>query len=241
MAKQPRYRTIANSIKDLIKQGEFAPGDAISTEAELCKIFGVSRVTVRQALKKLIEEDVLESIQGSGTYVKQALVDYDIYQMTGFEEKFDTSSRHSHSDVLEFTITKPNKNITNTLQLTDNEKVYYIKRVRFIDKKAITLEETWLPLRLFPDLTYETMQGSKYYYIEHMKKMVIDRSEQEILAVMPNKDVCTHLAIPMEQPIIEKISIGYLIDGTRFEYSRNFFKSSEYKFTLTAKRKSIKI
>ncbi|SES67492.1 GntR family transcriptional regulator [Thorsellia anophelis] len=240
MAKQPMYRVIANSIKEQIKRGELAPGDAIFTEAELCNIFSVSRVTVRQAIKNLIEERVLESIQGSGTYVKKALVDYDIYQMTGFEEKFDTSSQHTHSEILKFEIIKPNKNITNTLQLTEEDKVYYVKRVRFIDKKAITLEETWLPLKLFPDLTYEIMQGSKYHYIEQIKKLVIDRSEQEILAVMPREDVCTHLDIPIEQPIIEKITIGYLESGVIFEYSRNFFKSSEYKFTLTAKRKSLR-
>lgn len=47
--------------------------------------------------------------------------------------------------------------------------------------KAVALEETWMPLALFPDLTWQVMENSKYHFIEEVKKMVIDRSEQEII------------------------------------------------------------
>lgn len=239
MAKQPIYRHIANHIQSQISEGHLSAGDAISTEAELCKQFNASRVTVRQAIKMLIEENILESIQGSGTYVKKAPIDYNIYDMTGFEEKFEHAKQHARSEILNFEIIIPPKNILNILHLNENDKVYFIKRVRLIENRPITLEETWMPLYLFSDLTYEVMKGSKYHYIEDQKGMTIDRSDQEILAIMPNEDTCHHLNISPKIPIIEKISIGYLADGTVFEYSKNFFKSSEYKFTLTSRRRTL--
>lgn len=52
----------------------------------------MSRVTVRQALKLLTEEHIVESIQGSGTYVKEERVNYDIYQLTGFYENWRTGT-----------------------------------------------------------------------------------------------------------------------------------------------------
>ncbi|GHA65829.1 GntR family transcriptional regulator [Photobacterium aphoticum] len=236
MARLPMYRQIAEAIKAKIQSGEYLPGEALPTEAQLREAHSVSRVTVRQALKLLIEQNVLESIQGSGTYVKDNKVNYDMYQYSSFEEKLSHLNVKTHSEILAFEITVPSQAIAEALEIAPNERIFYVKRVRFIDDNPVTLEETWLPLSLFPDLSYEVMQGSKYEYIEGTKKMVIDRSEQEIIPVLPPEEVVKQLGIPAEQPIIEKITKGYLADGTVFEYSRNYFKSSDYKFTLVAKR-----
>ncbi|MEI9079837.1 GntR family transcriptional regulator, partial [Pseudomonas aeruginosa] len=66
---------------------------ALPTESALQTEFGVSRVTVRQALRQLVEQQILESIQGSGTYVKEERVNYDIFQLTSFDEKLSDRSR----------------------------------------------------------------------------------------------------------------------------------------------------
>ncbi|KLV03712.1 transcriptional regulator [Photobacterium aquae] len=230
------YRQIADAIKEQIQAGDYKPGEALPTEAQLREQFSVSRVTVRQALKLLIEQNVLESIQGSGTYVKETKVDYDMYQYSSFYEKLSHLNVKTHSDILSFEITTPSLQIAEALEITELDRIFYVKRVRFIDDNPVTLEETWMPLSLFPDLSYEVMQGSKYEFIEGKKKMIIDRSEQEIIPVLPPEEVVNQLGIPADQPIIEKITKGYLVDGTVFEYSRNYFKSSDYKFTLVAKR-----
>ena len=94
-----------------------------------------------------------------------------------------------------------------------------------------------MPLALFPDLTWEVMENSKYHYIEQIKKMVIDRSEQELIPVIPDEDTVEMLGMPQGKPVLEKISRGFLLDGRVFEYSRNTFKSDDYKFTLVAKRR----
>ncbi|WP_197068499.1 GntR family transcriptional regulator [Photobacterium gaetbulicola] len=236
MARLPMYRQIADAIKEKIQSGEYKPGEALPTEAQLREAFSVSRVTVRQALKLLVEQNVLESIQGSGTYVKENKVNYDMYEYSSFYEKLSHLDVKTHSEILAFEITTPAPAIAEALEIEETDRIFYVKRVRFIDENPVTLEETWMPLSLFPDLTYEVMQGSKYEFIEGTKKMVIDRSEQEIIPVLPPQEVVNQLAIPADQPIIEKVTKGYLVDGTVFEYSRNYFKSSDYKFTLVAKR-----
>ncbi|WP_421385934.1 GntR family transcriptional regulator [Aeromonas veronii] len=236
MSKKPMYRQIADTIQQWIAQGELAPGDALPTEAELREQFGVSRVTVRQALKQLTELNVIESIQGSGSYVRQEKVNYDIYQLTSLYEKVTDQAAETHSDILAFEVIKASSELAERLNLLEGALVYYVKRVRFIRQIAVTLEETWMPLALFPDLSYAVMQGSKYHYIEEVKQLVIDRSEQEIIPVLPSEQVVEALGIDPAKPIIEKVSRGFLQDGTVFEFSRNFFKSDDYKFTLVARR-----
>ena len=236
MARSPMYRQIADAIREKISNAEYKVGEALPTEAQLREEFSVSRVTVRQALKLLIENGELESIQGSGTYVKASKVNYDIYQQSSFNEKWAHLNVVTHSDVLAFEITLPSITMADNLNISEDERIFYIKRVRYIDENPITVEETWMPLYLFPDLTYEVMQTSKYDYIEKQKGMVIDRSEQEIIPVLPSEKISTLLGIDPNQPIIEKRTKSFLDNGTVFEYSRNFFKSTEYKFTLVAKR-----
>ncbi|USD67252.1 GntR family transcriptional regulator [Vibrio sp. SCSIO 43136] len=236
MARLPLYRKIADAIREQISTGVYKVGEALPTEAQLREEFSVSRVTVRQALKLLIENEELESIQGSGTYVKENKVNYDIYRQSSFAEKWAHLDGVTHSDVLAFEIQTASLTMAEHLDISEGDKIFYVKRVRFLDENPITVEETWMPTDMFPDLTYQVMQGSKYEFIEKQKGMVIDRSEQEIIPVLPPQDIAELLDIDPAVPIIEKRTRGYLADDTVFEYSRNLFKSSDYKFTLIAKR-----
>ncbi|GDW95497.1 GntR family transcriptional regulator [Escherichia coli] len=275
MGHKPLYRQIADRIREQITCGELKPGDALPTESALQTEFGVSRVTVRQALRQLVEQQILESIQGSGTYVKEERVNYDIFQLTSFDEKLSDrhvethsevlifevipadnflqqqlqiseqddeklSDRHveTHSEVLIFEVIPADNFLQQQLQISEQDRVWHVKRVRYRKQKPVALEETWMPLALFPDLTWQVMENSKYHFIEEVKKMVIDRSEQEIIPLMPTEEMSRLLNISQTKPILEKVSRGYLVDGQVFEYSRNAFNTDDYKFTLIAQRKS---
>lgn len=231
------YRQIADVLREQVAKGELKPGDALPTESTLQSRFEVSRVTIRQALKLLTEQNIIESIQGSGWYVKEERVNYDIYQLTSFYEKLADRQVETHSEVKVFEVIPAGEMLAEWLQLAAEDKVWHVKRVRFIKQKAVTLEETWMPLALFPDLTWEVMENSKYHYIEQIKKMVIDRSEQELVPIMPSQEAIDALALDPAKPILEKVSRGFLKDGRVFEYSRNVFNSDDYKFTLVAKRR----
>ncbi|MBD1577930.1 GntR family transcriptional regulator [Vibrio sp. S11_S32] len=236
MARLPMYRQIADAIREKISSGEYKVGEALPTEAQLREEFSVSRVTVRQALKLLIESGELESIQGSGTYVKESKVNYDIDQQSSFAEKWAHLEGLTHSHVLAFEIQPASLSIADLLEVSENEMVFYIKRVRFLNDEPITVEETWMPTEMFPDLTYQVMQGSKYDYIEKQKGLMIDRSEQELIPILPPQNIAKLLNIDAALPIIEKRTRGHLHDDTVFEYSRNYFTTNNYKFKLTAKR-----
>ena len=236
MGNKPMYRQIADALREKISAGELKPGDALPTESSLQEAFNVSRVTVRQALKLLTEEQIVESIQGSGTYVKEERVNYDIYQLTGFYEKLADRNVDT-SEVSIFEVLKADAKLAEKLNLSHDDKVWHVKRVRFIKQKPVNLEETWMPLALFPDLTWEVMENSKYHYVEQIKKLVIDRSEQELVPIMPSEEAIAALSLDPAKPILEKVSRGFLKDGRVFEYSRNVFNTDDYKFTLVARRR----
>lgn len=65
------YEDIVRQLTELIRQGEFQPGDRLPPERELAQAFGVGRPTLRQALTVLAEAGVVEILPGSGVYLKR--------------------------------------------------------------------------------------------------------------------------------------------------------------------------
>lgn len=63
------YQDIVSQIMAMIKRGELSPGDRLPAERKLAELFAVSRTTVREAIRTLSEQDLLESRQGAGTFV----------------------------------------------------------------------------------------------------------------------------------------------------------------------------
>lgn len=123
MGHKPLYRQIADRIREQITCGELKPGDALPTESALQTEFGVSRVTVRQALRQLVEQQILESIQGSGTYVKEERVNYDIFQLTSFDEKLSDRHVETHSEVLIFEVIPADNFLQQQLQISEQDRV----------------------------------------------------------------------------------------------------------------------
>ena len=70
MKPQPRYKAITDELLGDISAGKFPVGSMLPTELELCERFGVSRFTVREALRRLHEMGLLHRRRGSGTVVR---------------------------------------------------------------------------------------------------------------------------------------------------------------------------
>lgn len=70
---QPAYEQVADQLRQLILKGELAPGDRLPVEGELCAIFGVSRSTIREALRVLAARDLVHTTRGTtgGTFVSR--------------------------------------------------------------------------------------------------------------------------------------------------------------------------
>ena len=232
----PLYRKIAQQMKEEISKGEWKEGNAIPTELMLSETYQASRVTVRQAIKVLVQQGLLYKIQGSGTYVSEHKYEHNIYELTGFTEEMRALNKNIINKVLTFSVIEPEERIVQALGLEEAEKVYYIRRQRWADDIPLIVEDTYLPLALFPDLTYQIMEGSKYDFIESVKKLKIKDSYQEVIPILPTEEIQELLQLKEQIPIIKVQLLSTLKDDRVFEYTDLFFKSDEYKFTITANR-----
>jgi len=140
---------------------ELGVGDAIPSERLLCERFGVSRMTVRQAVDALVVEGLLEREQGRGTFVAPTRMDLEV-RLASFGQEMRRRGMEPSSKVLaaeEVTVTP---DIADALELLPGEQVFYLHRIRYADGEPMAIEQTWLPSRLTPGLLDDGAPESVY-------------------------------------------------------------------------------
>lgn len=236
MEKSPLYIKIARELQKMIDNKNFDNTNMIPPEMVLTKMFNASRVTIRKAIDILVEERVLEKKHGSGTFIKSKQVAYDPFKLKSFKEEMEGLGYEYTSEVIDFRIVKATSEIANFLKIKENEKVYYIKRVRSIGDEPATLEISYLPLKLFSDLTYSDMEKSKFEYVEIRKGLKISRTDSNVEALIPSSDVKRLLQLPDNLPILNTKGISYLEGDIPFDYTEIFFNPKNYQFKLSSLR-----
>src|SRR5438034_2254378 len=80
----PRYHQIAQSLRERITEGHPAPGQRLDNQRSLAREFGVTLMTLRQALEVLERDGLIIRRHGLGTFVSSPIVDYDILHLRTF-------------------------------------------------------------------------------------------------------------------------------------------------------------
>src|SRR4029450_13899330 len=90
----PRYHRIAETLRDRIREGLLAPGARLANQRQLAKSFGVTLMTLRQALELLEREHLITRRHGLGTFVAAPPIDYDILQLRRFAGDLSAKGEH---------------------------------------------------------------------------------------------------------------------------------------------------
>lgn len=218
-----KYEQVAQAIRDRIQDGTYTLKSALPDQMQLCKEFEASRITIKRALNLLIEEGYLYSRQGSGTYVmKNALAKneldsrFDVY--TGLTDQL--SDQIVTSKVIQFVIRNPAEDEADKLLLTEEDFIYDIQRVRYVDGEEYLIEHTLMPVEVIRDVTKKVLAGSIYSYIQHTLGLKIGGLNRRITAERPDELDQEYLFCTKEDPVLQVEQVVHLIDGTPFEYSR---------------------
>ena len=233
--KMPLYQKIMKNIQDYIKNQGLEHGDVIPTEKALSEKYQVSRVTIRKAISRLIEKEILYSIKGSGTYVAFPKFEHNLFKLQGFTEEMQPYHDSIKNKVIEFRLIKPNEEIQEILNLNKEEKVYNIKRIRKLNGEVLIIENAYTPFELFPDLSVEAMTKSKYGYLKE-KGYVIKKRVEEFIPRLPSEDTMEIFNIKSNTPLLELRAHSILSNDEIFEYSEVLYHPKKYKFKLELSR-----
>lgn len=225
----PLYKKVAKQIKEDIISSGLTSGYMIPSEQKIAESYNVSRVTVRQAIKLLTDDNMLYSIQGSGTYVKGQKMEYDIFNVQSFTAEMMEMNKDFINEILNFQLTIPSPYVQKILNLSDKEKVFFVKRLRHVNNEPYILEESYLPAKIFPDLSIDIMKKSLYEHVKNRGYNIKER-KSEISPTMPNEDIKSLLQLENNVPVLLMKNFSMLQEDTIFEYIKLYFNPHKYTF-----------
>ncbi|MCC2521381.1 GntR family transcriptional regulator [Vibrio coralliilyticus] len=149
-----KYEFVVQDIISKISQKLIS--DKLPTERELSESYNVSRFTIRKALEKLQSIGIIYIKSGSGIYIYKNLDSSPLIYNSITEKRFNEIS---------YKKIKINKRLTDSQEkqaflLDDNDYIWNLKRLRLIDGKVTQIEETKIPVKMFPKMSDEIVEHS---------------------------------------------------------------------------------
>ena len=188
-----KYVTVRDYLVELIDT-RLSVGDVVPSERELAERFGISRMTVRQAVDSLVSSGMLERRRGSGTYVRAPKVHVQS-RISSFSEEMRQRGMIPDTRVLRDEEISAAPDVAVWLGIEPGEPVHYIYRVRLADGVPMAVERTWIAARVMPDLLTDGVPASIYGAMA-AAGLVPTWGEDAIEAVSGDALVCEHLQIP---------------------------------------------
>ncbi|MFB6467343.1 GntR family transcriptional regulator [Cytobacillus sp. Hz8] len=232
----PIYYQLEELIKGLIEKGELKPGDSLPSEREYAEKYQISRMTVRQAFSKLVNDGYLYRLQGKGTFISDRKIEQPLQGLTSFTEDMQKRGMKPGSQLLDFKIIAASLQIASQLNIQENEPVYEIKRIRLADDVPMAFESTYISANLIKGLTIDIVHKSLYSYIEEQLHLRIDHATQIIESSIANQLEAQYLNIKNGAPILLIQRNTFLQDGTPVELVKSSYRADRYKFMIHMKR-----
>ncbi|NBD28167.1 GntR family transcriptional regulator [Paenibacillus glycinis] len=230
-----KYATVKQHLLDAIKSGHYQPGDQLPTEDELCKLYNVSRTTIRQALQQMELEGRINKVQGRGTFIsaaKSEIVHHMLAPIVNFSELMETLGRRSESRLLETSVVPAHAPFQSLLEIPELSPVTKLVRLRLADDQPVAYETIYLPWSMAPGLSNEKEIGSLFKLLKDKYGHQIDRSVDTLKPVIADEEIAMLLRIDPGSPSIHIRTVSYLQDNTPIEYSESIFRTDMSQFVI---------
>ena len=230
----PYYIQLMDILKEKVQHAEWAPGDQIPGEQDLCEHYQVSRTVVRQALRELEYEGVISRQKGKGTFISLPKISEGLVQkLTGFYQDMVERGLNPGTKVLHQNVIPSNDKIARFLNIKTGEKLIDIQRLRFINEEPIQLVTTYIPYEICPALaSIDLTNCSLYEYLEKEYEIFITKGRRFIEAVLANDFEAELLGIERGAPLLMLDSISYSDDGIPIEYYHALHRGDRSRFEV---------
>jgi GntR family transcriptional regulator len=144
----PRYHQIAQALRDRIRSGDIAPGERLDNQRRLAEDFGVTLMTLRQALEVLEREGLIMRRHGLGTFVALPSVDYDILHFRAFAGDLSAVGEDVATRFLRSHFGPADRLAARELGLEPGARVFILERLRLVDGRPTSFQVSHLSAAL---------------------------------------------------------------------------------------------
>ncbi|MHB8073272.1 GntR family transcriptional regulator [Desulfosporosinus fructosivorans] len=228
----PIYFQLKTLIQEGISSGEYPVGMCLPSEREYCEEYGISRMTVRQAISDLVNEGLLRRERGKGTYVSQPKIEQGLQMLTSFTEDMKRRNMQPGTRLIHM-ITCPAKGrVARQLGIEDGDSVYEIKRLRLADDEPMAIETAYVPICYLPNFTEEKVASGSLYEVMRERGIEISHATQTLEASQAKVTEATILNIKNKASVLLIERTTCASGGQVVEFVKSVYRGDRYKFAI---------
>jgi GntR family transcriptional regulator len=227
----PLYHQLQNVLKAEIDSARFRPDDRLPSEHEIAERFGVSKITVRQALQELAQLGYIRREQGRGTFVARRKFDEGPRELTSFTEEMRRHNLVATSRVLGQSEAEADARVAGALRLPDKSPVLILRRLRLAGREPLGVQIAHIPAALVPGLQL-TDGMSLYEVLQTRYHLYPARARETYVAALADSDTAQLLKIPTGAPIFGVERVTFTPNERPFEFVQSTVRGDRYSIVL---------
>jgi GntR family transcriptional regulator len=233
----PLHIQVRETIRRQVRDGELIDKSGrLMTEAELGRHFGVSRITIRNAISPLVDEGMFARTRGRGTFLRSNQPENWVGKLMGFSETIRDAGYHAGAKILQQGMT--NRHDPDVRAQLRERAVYQLRRLRLADDTPIAIEHAFYP----PDIGLEIEKRDltsiiMYSVFEDELGHPIREAKQTIGASLADAAGAKLLGVKPGSPLlsIERLTIGK--DERPLELLRAVYLPDYFRLSINLTRR----
>jgi GntR family transcriptional regulator, N-acetylglucosamine utilization regulator len=233
----PYYFQLAESLRQQIKDA--ANGGktlSVPSENELAEKHRISRATVRHALDLLEREGLIYKAKGKGTFVARARAKYELTSLVPTTEDITRRGWKPGTKVLSLRQMVPPPSIADALEIKKGDEVFEIHRLRTADGEPISLQWSYIPIHLCPDLLEHDLSASLTQLLEERYGIRLWTARSILRARLVQPAEAKLLQIAKNSPVIYLEQNTFSPEGQAVEFLKTVWRSDRYDFVVNLSR-----
>ncbi|HXU89061.1 MAG TPA: GntR family transcriptional regulator [Methylomirabilota bacterium] len=228
----PRYHRIAESLRDRIREGDLTPGMRLDNQRALARSFGVTLMTLRQALELLERENLIARRHGLGTFVAAPSIDYDILQLRRFAGDLSAQGEHVTTRMIGTRIAAADRRVADALGLRARGRAVVLERLRLVDGHPMSLQRSFLPPAVGePVLQADLTVTPLIQVLEFKLGVTIERARESVSAVRLGRREARELGCLAGVPAFESERVSYDAGGAPVVFDRVYIPGDRFRIT----------
>jgi len=228
----PVYYRLEKFLRDQILTGALKPGDAIPPESQLAQQFSTSRMTVRQALSRLVFEGLVVRHRGRGSFVAEPRLEHTKVWLS-FEEEMRARGAHPTIKLLDMRTEPAEGNVAENLRLAEGAPVVVLERQRFVDGQVVGYEIRYLPEKIGKALTRDEISSQPLVpAVRRILGKPRTRLSLRVMSSLVRRKEAKILETRVGAPVLVREHIWYVDPEGPVQYGKSVFRGDRYEMDL---------
>lgn len=227
---RPLYVQLEELLRAELTAGVYGSGGMIPSELELARRFGISRMTARGVVTRLVNEGLLYRVQGKGTFVVEPKIEARSLAYQGIREQLEGMGYSTTTKLMEFRIVPAEGQLTRILNVPAGERLLFAKRLRSVDNTPISLHLSYIPEVLAPTLQPTRLETEQLCVIlAEDFNLVSVKVEETLESTRAHLDEAKMLGVERGFPLLLLTDSYRAASGQVFEHTNVLFRGDKVK------------